>query len=605
MENKEQICALKAIFHNNIILTDGAMGTYYAMQHSGKNAPEVENIKNPDIIKSIHQEYIASGAKLLRTNTFSANCRILKTNPETLREIIKAGYRIAQEAATEKDVYVAADIGPIPESISETPGKSYEKSRIDEYVDILDTFLEEGARIFWFETFGKSDDIEFGARYIKDICPDAFVIAQFAFDDTGYTREGISLSTICTKMTENRYIDAWGFNCAMGPLHMLSVIEHLPVEKNFCLSALPNAGYPVIENQRTVYPGNPEYFADLVMKMVEAGAKIVGGCCGTTPAHIKAISNRLFEAKYKISPQKKEKKEAKEPIPQVVNQFKEKLDKGCKVIMVELDPPFSSDTSQLLQSAEYIKDSVDAITVADSPLGKVRVDSIMTAARIKRKTDVETVPHLCCRDKNIVGLKSGILGAHAEGIRNLLVVTGDPLPGNERTSAKSVFNLNSKGLISLINDMNKEIFVQSEIYIGGAINPNVPNFDAQLKRTEEKVKAGACFFLSQPVYSDWAANNLLRAKKETGMKIIAGILPLASYNNAIFLNNEVPGIAIPDEFVNRFHRDMDKEEAYKTGVAIALECIDKVRDLDGLYFMPPFNRVTMIAEIIKEMRAYE
>lgn len=605
MGNKEQVSALIAILKNQILLTDGAMGTYYAMHHNGKNTPEMENIQNPDLIKKIHCEYIKGGAKLLRTNTFAANCRTLNTDLLTIQNIIKSGYRIAVEAVKDKDVFVAADIGPIPESVSDTPGKSYAKNRLDEYIELLDVFIAEGAQIFWFETFGRTEDVEFCARYIKDVCPDSFVIAQFAFDDTGFTREGISLSTVCKKMTNNKTIDAWGFNCAMGPLHMLSLIEHVSVDKNICLSALPNAGYPQIENQRTVYPGNPEYFADLVMKMVEAGAKIVGGCCGTTPAHIQTISRRLFEAKYKISLKVKEKKDAAATLPPVVNPFKEKLDAGKKVIMVELDPPFSSDTGQMLQSAEYIKDFTDVITVADSPLGKVRADSLIIAARVKRKTEVETLPHLCCRDKNIVGLKAGILGAHAEGIRNILVVTGDPLPGNERTSAKSVFNLNSKGLIALIHEMNQEIFVNSKINIGAAINPNVPNFDAQLKRTEEKVKAGASFFLSQPIYSEWAAKNLSRVKKELGVKVITGIMPLASYNNAVFLNNEVPGIIIPEEYVNRFHKDMNKEEAYQTGVAIALECIEKAEELDGYYFMPPFNRVTMIVEIIKEMKSYE
>ncbi len=605
MGNKNQISAFKAIVKDHILLTDGAMGTYYVMHHNGKNTPETENIENPGLVRNIHREYIKSGAKLLRTNTFAANCRTLDIDHTTLRKIIKAGYKIAVEAAKEKDVFIAADIGPIPESVSETPGKAYEKNRLDEYIELLDAFIEEGARIFWFETFGRTEDVEFCAAHLKNVCPDSFVIAQYAFDDTGFTREGISLSTVCSKMIENRDIHAWGFNCAMGPLHMLSLIEHLPVEKKFCLSALPNAGYPQIENQRTVYPGNPEYFADLVMKMVEAGARIVGGCCGTTPEHIQAISHRLFEAKYKISPKTKEKKKTVGWMPAVANPFKEQMDKGKKAIMVELDPPFSSDTVQILQSVEYIKDCADVITIADSPLGKVRADSLVIAAQIKRKTEVETLPHLCCRDKNIIGLKAGILGAHAEGIRNILVVTGDPLPGNERTSAKSVFNLNSKGLIGLINDLNKEIFVNSEINIGAAINPNVPNFDAQLKRTEEKVKAGASFFLSQPVYSEWAVKNLSRIKKELGVKVIAGIMPLASYNNAIFLNNEVPGIVIPDEYVNRFHKDMDKEEAYRTGVAIALECMEIAKDLDGYYFMPPFNRVTMIAEIIKEMKNNE
>jgi methionine synthase I (cobalamin-dependent) len=267
MEKTEEVHALKAIVKDNILLTDGAMGTYYAVQHNGYPMPEFENIEHPEIIRGIHLAYVEAGAKLLRTNTFAANCKTLNTQADELIKIIKAGYRIAREAAADRDVFVAADIGPIPENTDPAPGPGNEKNRFDEYIEIIDAFLEEGARIFWFETFGKPDDIEFCAEYIKKACPVSFINAQFAFDSTGYTREGVSLSTIRTKMAENPRIDAWGFNCAMGPVHMLSLIEGLPVEKNFILSALPNTGYPVIKNQRTVYPLNPEYFADRVMKI--------------------------------------------------------------------------------------------------------------------------------------------------------------------------------------------------------------------------------------------------------------------------------------------------------------------------------------------------
>ena len=235
MEKTEEVHALKAIVKDNILLTDGAMGTYYAVQHNGYPMSEFENIEHPEIIRGIHLAYVEAGAKLLRTNTFAANCKTLNTQADELIKIIKAGYRIAREAAADRDVFVAADIGPIPENTDPAPGPGNEKNRFDEYIEIIDAFLEEGARIFWFETFGKPDDIEFCAEYIKKACPVSFINAQFAFDSTGYTREGVSLSTIRTKMAENPRIDAWGFNCAMGPVHMLSLIEGLPVEKLYLI----------------------------------------------------------------------------------------------------------------------------------------------------------------------------------------------------------------------------------------------------------------------------------------------------------------------------------------------------------------------------------
>ncbi len=591
---------IKDYLKNNILLTDGAMGTYYATQYGRQLIPEEDNILNPKNIYNIHNQYIKAGAKLIRTNTFSANAEVLKTNTQKIKEIVKAGYRIAKDAVGDKNVFIAADIGPIPDVTDLFGNTSQDKD--EEYKMIIKAFLEEGADIFLFETFDKTDYIEKGAEYIKSIRPDAFVIAQFAFDETGFTRAGISLETIFLKVRQNAKIDACGFNCIVGPLHMLSMIQNLPLRRDFILSALPNAGYPVIEDRQTVYPGNAEYYAGLLVKMVEEGAKIVGGCCGTTPEHIQIAAKKIYQKNYQIINQSYEKKPDKTVGTHVKNFFREKLESGKKVILVELDPPFSSDLSSLIKAAKFIKDYTDAITIADSPLGKVRVDSVIISGRIKRETNTTVIPHICCRDKNVVGLKASVLGAHTEDIRNILVITGDPLPGNDRATAKSVFNLNSKGLMEMINDLNKQTFYNSEVYIGGALNPNVPNFNAQLKKTEDKVKAGARFFLTQPVYTDEAVENLQRVKREIDAKIIAGIMPVANYNNAIFLNNEVPGITVPQEYVNMFAKCESKEESLYTGIKVALDCAKKVEGLDGYYFMPPFNRVEMIAEIIKELR---
>lgn len=590
---------LKNYLKNKVLITDGAMGTYYStIAGSHTTISEFANIENPHIVKIIHDQYIEAGAKLIRTNTFSANSFTMEKNRKDIKLLIERGYEIAQLAVKGRDVFVAADIGPIPELID---GKAIDKSIIlDEYLFIVDTFLNLGAEIFIFETFSGTEYLYDIFKHIKSLNPNAFILAQFALNTSGYTRRGISPKRVISQVKEIPYIDGYGFNCGIGPTHLYNAIADLDFSKDI-VSALPNSGYPVIINERTVYTQNPEYFADKLIDIKGLGVKIIGGCCGTTPAHIKALSDLINTKPIRqlAAPKVITKKV---PTPSTYsNSFADKVKKGQFVIAVELDPPFATDVSKMMKGARELRDKgVDILTIADSPLARPRMDSIMAASKIKRELGMETMPHVCCRDKNIIALKSSLLAAHIEGIRNLLIVTGDPVPSPERNDIKSVFNLNSVKLMEMVDEMNRELFAYEPYLIGGALNLNVVNRDVELRRMKLKASKGAQFFLTQPIFRDDVIDYLKRIKAQLRVKVLAGIMPLVSYRNAMFLNNEVPGIDIPEECINRFAPDMSRQEAEEVGVDMAAELVDKVRDhVDGIYFITPFNRTNMIAKIIE------
>lgn len=583
---------------NNILITDGAMGTYYSELTGDYNTTcELANLKNPDIIKKIHSEYLNAGAKLIRTNTFAANRFKLDISLETLKKIIQKGYTIAQEVAKNNDAFIAASIGPIVSSDVD----SNEYNILNEYKIIVDSFLSVGAQIILFETFSNITYLDEISKYIKDKDSNITVMAHFAVMPDGYTREGLSIERICEKVSAMTSIDIYGFNCGSGPAHLHRMIKTLDLS---CepISVLPNAGYPEILNERTVYVNNPDYFADKLLAIKNLGVKILGGCCGTTPNHIRALSKKIILGNEKSQTREPSKISHKETTIKIHNNFQKKLSKGEFVYAVELDPPFNTDISKIMDGAKLCnKEGIDLITIADSPMSKVRVDSVAIACKIKREIGIDTMPHICCRDKNVIALRSGLLAAHVEGIRNILAVTGDPVSADTQVSVKSVFNLNSYKFMSLISQMNIEIFSQDTLSIGGALNLNLTNKTAEVSRMNKKAENGATFFLTQPIY-DEETIEFLKTLKDRNVKILGGILPIVSYRNAQFLNNELPGVHVPDNYINRFRPDMTRQEAEETGIEIAVELAKKIKPhVDGIYFMTPFNRVSMIIKIIKDM----
>ncbi len=588
---------LKEKLKNSYLLFDGAMGTYFASISDNTILKcEAANVKAPRTVERIHNEYILAGARAIKTNTFSANTISLNMDFASVKEVIRSGYEIAAETAKGKNVLVFADIGPMPEA--------EEKEADYEYKRIIDVFLECGASCFLFETFGEYGQVLDCARYIKDIDKSIFILSQYAVSPDGYTRKGISMGEIFKNMEDSGYIDAYGLNCISGPKHIYENLKISGVKKK-PLSAMPNAGYPSLVGERTVYNYNAGYFASVMADIYKLGVKILGGCCGTTPEHI-ALTKKALDESGLAKEEERQPSKTVYIIKKAYNGFRQKLIEGRKAIAVELEPPFNADISKTISGTEELKKAgADIITIADNPLARARADSAIVSARIKRECAIDTLPHITCRDRNLNAIKSALLGLHIEGVRNILAVTGDPVPDAQRNDIKSIYNLNSKMLIGYIRDLNETVFKDDAFFIGAALNVNANKPDLEIKRAQDKIEKGAEFFLTQPVFSPEAIEALTKAKSMLKTRILAGIMPLVSYKNAVFIKNEIPDIPISDNIIAAFE-GRSKEDAEKLGVKMALDTIAKISDYtDGYYIITPLNRIKAVSAIIKEIRSAE
>ncbi|HEX3026063.1 MAG TPA: bifunctional homocysteine S-methyltransferase/methylenetetrahydrofolate reductase [Clostridia bacterium] len=586
--------SIRNYLQKNVLLADGAFGTYISSL-LGRNMPSCEllNLKDPELVLNVHKQYVAAGSRLIGTNTFSANTFSLETNRAETDEIIRSGVSLARKAAGE-NVYVAADIGPVPQ------GDRDSDAIHEEYCRIADAFLAEDVQIFIFETFADSDAPLFLAEYIKNRVPDAFILTNYTVTSDGYSRMNVKGDKLIRSSADSGFADAAGFNCGCGPAHLVKYASGIDFGGLFP-ALLPNAGYPQMENDFYLYSGSPEYFASKMLEAVQCGFKIFGGCCGTTPEHI----HRLSLALKNVSGQRPIKKESGVEISVPTVRRSELFpETGRKIFIAELDPPFQSDLTKLESCAGFLRDNgVDAVTVADSPMARPRVDSIAVAARLKRKFGIEAVPHITCRDRNLNALRSSLLAAHMENLRNILAVTGDPVSETDRGSVKGVFNLNSAGLCGFIRDMNGDAFQNDPMFCGCAFNVNAKNPEQELHRLEKKINSGATFLLSQPVFTGRSVETLRKAKK-MGVKVAAGIIIPVSYRNALFLANEMPGITLPQQNVlERFSPDMTREQGEEAGLMAALEVARKAADFaDGFYVIAPFNRVYLTVEFMKRMK---
>lgn len=590
---------IRRFLENNILICDGAMGTYYS-EITGNDVSYCEfgNLNDKSTIRKIHEEYIKAGAKLIRTNTFSANTKELGISFEKLKDIIENGVDIAKDAANNKKVFIGASIGPIRQNAAD---ENY-SDILEEYKFIIDCFFEKGINIFIFETLSNIDYLLEISEYIKSKNSDSFILTQFAVKPDGFTRDGLSASKIVSEIKKIKGIDCYGFNCGSGPTHLLDIIRRIDI-KGDTVSALPNAGFPEIIHERTIYPNNTAYFARKVKDIKKLGVSIIGGCCGTNPSYIKKISEIIDNKPETIDKIIKFEKKENKAQSKIKNKFKESIENGKFVIAVELSAPVDTDISKLMDGARICKENnIDLVTVPDSPMSKVRADSVLISSKIKREVGIEAMPHMCCRDKNTNAIRSSLIAANIEEIRNVLVITGDPISDASRVKTKSVFNLNSFKLIELINEMNEEVFINDSLFIGGALNPNVLNKDIEYDRMMKKVENGASFFLTQPIYDYAAIEFLKKIKEKTDVKILGGILPIVSYRNALFLNNELPGVKIPKECLSKFSEDMTRGEGQAIGVDIAVSIGKKLKDIcDGLYFIAPFGRVNMIVDIVNKI----
>ncbi|MCD8049913.1 MAG: bifunctional homocysteine S-methyltransferase/methylenetetrahydrofolate reductase [Clostridia bacterium] len=565
------------------LLFDGSMGTYFAEKtHRDAKECELSCLTEPEITEQIHKEYIKSGAKAIKTNTFSTSY----AGKERAAELLRAAAKAAKRAAEGEDVYIFADMGPVEDK--EKP--------FAEYKEKIDIFCDEGITNFLFETLSGNEGVSEAAEYIKGKNPESFIILSFAVNPAGYTSTGRYYKSLIAEAESSQFIDAAGLNCMSGPSHLIKLAKKLEIKKP--LSLMPNAGYPTVLGSRAVYGKNAAYFAECMLDAAESGIAIMGGCCGTTPEYIEQCGKIGLEVKRQAAHEVIS--EEKRAGARVENRFLEKLMRGERVIAAELDPPEGTDIEFFVSGAAELHNAgADLITIADCPVARPRMDSALLSCKLKREMDIDTLPHMACRDRNLNAMKALLLGLNAEGVGNVLAITGDPVPSDKRDEVKSVFNFNSRMLIKFIATLNETEFAYP-MNICAALNINAVNFNVQIKLAEEKITNGASVFLTQPLMTEEALQNLKRAHEELNAKILCGIMPIVSYRNAVYMNNEIAGITVDERIIESF-RGKERSEAEKLGFEIALKAVEAAKDFcDGYYFITPFKRVSLIRRLIEE-----
>ncbi|WP_313994444.1 bifunctional homocysteine S-methyltransferase/methylenetetrahydrofolate reductase [uncultured Selenomonas sp.] len=576
------------------LIFDGGMGTYYAEKtHMRSKGVEMANIETPRVVEEIHTEYLRAGAQAIKANTFVANRIVYQGDAETVRRIIRAGWELAVRAAEPFEAYVFADIGPIM-------GLPYEDI-VDEYQFLANIFLDCGATHFLFETNASTEGLIEAARFIRRRCPEAFIIDSFAPLPGGYTRDGRFAEELVHEIVESGIVDAVGFNCVNGMRPMQELVRRLgtcPLP----LSLMPNAGHPVVMEGRTLYESAPDYFGASVAELARDGISIVGGCCGTTPAHIRALCAALDVQDERQMPHSVVPSAPAEALP--VSPFFEALRHGAKPIAVELDPPETGNADNFFAGArELTAAGVDAITIADNPIARARMDAGMLAARLHREIGIEPIPHMTCRDRNLNAIKSILLALSAEGVHNMLAVTGDPIPTAERDEVKSVYQFNSRKLASFIAGLGARGDVVP-FHIFGALNINAKHFPSQIGLAKKKMEAGMMGFFTQPVLSERAKENM-RIVRDTfpDALILGGIMPVVSERNARFMESEITGIHVEERIINAY-RGLDREQAEELALKLSLEIAADIEPyIDGYYVITPFSRTALVARIVRELRA--
>ena len=586
---------IRELLQTRPLLFDGAMGTYY------KAAPGVEceqaNLTDPAGVLAVHREYLAAGADAVKTNTFSLP-RLAAAHTPGWEQLAQAGWQLAVQAAEETDAAVFADLGPAPDTEAVPAGQVY--------TAVAKQFAALGARNFLFETLSSDAGLLDAVGAIKAEVPDAFVLVSFAVLPDGYTREGMYCKDLARRMQESGIVDAVGLNCVSAPGAMRTLAKQLG--GTLPLSVMPNAGYPVVTRTQVKYQGRPEYFArELGRLAAEGTVRILGGCCGTTPAHIAALRAELdsLPVVEKTAPAE-EFSTAKEQAVENEDAFLRKLNAGEKVIAIELDSPRNADLTGYLEGAKKLQAAgADLLTIADCPIAQARMDSSLVACRVHRELGLCTLPHMTCRDRNLNATKALLLGLYAEGVREVLAITGDPIPTAERDEVKNVYQFNSRKLAQYIVSLAGEgREMPGPMTVFGALNLNARNFDVELRRAKEKLENGMSGFLTQPVLSAQAVENLKKSRETLGAdaKILAGIMPVVSQRNAIFMENEINGIHVEDWIIEKF-AGLDRAQGEEMGLAISLEMAKAALPYaDGLYLMTPFNRVALMERLIGRLK---
>lgn len=591
MEYRDSAC-VRELLAQGVLLFDGATGTALCAQSGEGEAVERLCLTQPQRVLALHRAYLAAGCKAIKTNTFAAHVSLACENKDDQKTLIRAAYDLARRAGDAYDAAVFADIGPAPTDADSAAAC---------YIAMAEQYLNIGATCFLFETMQSGEGLAEAAAYIKASCPDAWIMVSFAADADGFTRAGEQASALALQMSACGAVDAIGLNCICGAYHIRRLLSTLDVGDKW-MSAMPNAGYPHVEEGRTYYDSAPAYYAQQVMECVKAGARIVGGCCGTTPEHIRQIA-RLLGTPMPPRVRLGDEKAAQPPEKGCRSRILRRLEQGRRITLVELDPPRSADIGGFMEGARQLEQAgADAITIADCPIGRARMDSSLLACKLSRELGIEALPHMTCRDRNVNATKALLLGLSMENVHNVLAVTGDPIPTGDRGSVKSVYQFNSRVLAKFIRGLG-ESGEAEPFFVCGGLNINAVRFDSELDRAKEKMDCGVSAFLTQPVLSEQAALHLERARDELrGAKLIGGLFPVVSEKNARFLQSEVHGITV-DEAVVRAYAGLDRAQGEDMAVRLCREAASRISPfVDGYYIMTPFQRVELVCRVIRATR---
>ena len=581
----------------NILVADGAMGTI--LYSDGLDTcPEAYNLTHPDKIERIHRSYIESGADIIQTNTYGANFEKLKVFglEHKVKEIHKAAVQIAKKAAND-ETFILGTVGGFRGVKQEDLGLE----AIQYHTEIqVDTLIEEGVDGLLFETYYDLEELTniIKATKRKHHIP---IIAQLTALNTNYLRDGTEINTALQRVVDSG-ADIVGLNCHHGPHHMQQSFSHIELPDNAYLSCYPNASLLDIENSRFKYSDNAEYFGKVAEQLIQEGVRIIGGCCGTTPEHIQYIKSSVANLKpvssKNVIPIKKYNS------PSHANTQQQNLTTKVKArptIIVELDTPKHLDTETFFRNIKKLDDAqIDAVTLADNSLATVRISNVAAASIIKQQYDIEPLVHITCRDRNLIGLQSHLLGLSLLNVNEILAITGDPSKIGHLPGATNVYDVNSKGLTEIalrfnegINTDGDALKTKTNFNIAGAFDPNVRKLEGSVKRAEKKIESGTHYFITQPVYSTEKIEEIYEATKHLDVPFFIGIMPVTSYNNALFLHNEVPGIKLSEDILEQFEAVKDDKEKTKAlSLKLSKELIDTVHKyFNGLYLITPFQKV--------------
>jgi methionine synthase / methylenetetrahydrofolate reductase(NADPH) len=601
---------------------DGAMGTmlYTKGVYINRCYDEL-NLSSPDLVADVHREYLKAGAEIIETNTFGASRLKLAQQglDDRTAEINFAAARLARRAveSSHHDAFVAGAISPLGVRIEPYGPTSVEEAK-ELFKEQAQALLEGGVDCFVLETFHDLAEMEQAIKAVRELS-DHVIFAQMTINERRYTAYGTPLEVITNRL------DKWlggdgahviGLNCSVGPQGLLEAIEQMRPLTTRRLSAQPNAGLPRDVQGRQMYMCSPEYMAKYAKRLINAGAKFIGGCCGTTPEHVKLMADAVRA----LSPGRRsvtaltveEKKAEVQPVPLAErSRFARKVANGEFVTSVEIVPPRGCDASKMLEGVRKLKDAgVDAVNVPDGPRAQTRMGALMVSILIEQQVGIEAVVHYCCRDRNLLGMQSDLLGAAALGLRNLLLITGDPPKMGPYPDATAVFDIDSIGLTNLVNRLNhgldpggNPIGQPTAFFIGVGVNPGAIDLDHEIRRFEWKVEAGAEYVITQPIFDAAQLKNFLKRIEHCRIPVIPGIWPLTSYRNAEFLNNEVPGVSVPPEVLERMRKAEDGAAALKEGVKIAQEMLAEVRPyVQGVQVSAPFGKIPHALEVFEVLK---